>query len=59
MERDVAAADEVVRAVRSADPDVVITVGAESSVVGDGAVLRLPDRLTDAVEVLRQALYSG
>ncbi len=57
IERDVAAADEVVRAVRAAHPDVVIAVGgAESSEVGDGAVLRLPDRLTDAVEVLRQAI---
>lgn len=30
--------------------------GSDGSEVGDGAVLRLPDRLTDAVEVLRQAL---
>lgn len=57
IDRDVPAADEVVRAVRAARPDVLIAVGgAESSEVGDGAVLRLPDRLTDAVEVLRQAI---
>jgi DNA-binding transcriptional MerR regulator/methylmalonyl-CoA mutase cobalamin-binding subunit len=57
IDRDVAAADEVVHAVRSAHPDVVIAVGgSESSEVGDGAVLRLPDPLADAVEVLRQSL---
>jgi methanogenic corrinoid protein MtbC1 len=54
---DVPAADEVVRAVRAAHPDVVIGVGGrQSSEVGNGNVVRLPDRLTDAVEVLRQAL---
>jgi len=57
IDRDVAAADDVVRAVRAAHPDLVIAVGGrESAEVGNGAVLRLPDRLTDAVVVLRQAL---
>ena len=57
IERDVAAADEVVRAVRAAHPDVLIGVGGrQSAEVGDGSVVRLPDRLLDGVEVLRQAL---
>jgi DNA-binding transcriptional MerR regulator/methylmalonyl-CoA mutase cobalamin-binding subunit len=57
MGQDVAAADEVATAVRAVHPDLVIAVGGrESARVGNGAVLRLPDRLTDAVEVLRRAL---
>jgi len=57
MEHDVSAADEVVRAVREIHPDLVIAVGGSASaVVGNGDVLRLPDRLVDAVEALRQAL---
>lgn len=57
MSQDVAAANEVVTAVRAIHPDLVIAVGGrESPEVGNGAVLRLPDRLTDAVEVLRRAL---
>jgi hypothetical protein len=57
IDRDVAAADEVVRAVRAVQPKLVIAVGGrESSEVGNGAVLRLPDRLVDAVEALRRAL---
>ena len=57
IDRDVTAADEVVRAVRLAHPQVVIAGGGRASAdVGNGDVLRLPDRLTDAVEVLRQAL---
>jgi DNA-binding transcriptional MerR regulator/methylmalonyl-CoA mutase cobalamin-binding subunit len=57
IERDVIAADEVVRAVRATHPDIVIGVGGrQSSAVGNGRVVRLPDRLTDAVEVLRQAV---
>jgi DNA-binding transcriptional MerR regulator/methylmalonyl-CoA mutase cobalamin-binding subunit len=57
IDRDVAAADEVVRAVRAVHPELVIAVGGrESAEVGNGAVLRLPDRLVDAVEALRQAL---
>jgi MerR family transcriptional regulator, light-induced transcriptional regulator len=57
MGEDVAAADDVVRAVRGVHPDLVIAVGGrESAEVGNGAVLRLPDRLSDAIEVLRTAL---
>lgn len=57
IDRDVAGADEVVRAMRAAHPELVIGVGGgEASEVGNGAVVRLPGRLTDAVEVLRQAL---
>jgi len=57
MGQDVAAADQVVTAVRAVHPDLVIAVGGrESAEVGNGAVLRLPDRLTDAVEVLRRTL---
>jgi methanogenic corrinoid protein MtbC1 len=57
IDRDVAAADEVVSAARAAHPDLVITGGGRASAdVGNGDVLRLPDRLTEAVEVLRQAL---
>lgn len=57
MSQDVAAADEVVRAVRDVHPDLVIAVGGrESAEVGNGAVLRIPDRLSDAVEVLRTAV---
>ena len=57
MGQDVAAADDVVRAVRRVHPDLVIAVGGrESDEVGNGAVLRLPDRLSDAIEVLRTTL---
>ena len=57
IDRDVAAADEVVSAVRIAHPDLLIAGGGRASAdVGNGDVLRLPDRLTDAVQVLRQAL---
>ena len=57
IDRDVAAADEVVRAMRAAHPELVIGVGGgEASEVGNGAVVRLPGRLTDAVEVLRRTL---
>lgn len=57
VEQDVPAADEVVRAVRATHPDLVIGVGGrQSSEVTNGRVVRFPDRLTDAVEVLRQAL---
>lgn len=57
MGQDVAAADDVVRAVRAVHPDLVIAVGGrESAEVGNGAVLRLPDRLSDAIEVLRTGL---
>ncbi|HSI99143.1 MAG TPA: B12-binding domain-containing protein, partial [Patescibacteria group bacterium] len=57
IDRDVTAADEVVRAVRASNPDLVIAVGGrESTEVGNGAVLRLPDRLSEAVDVLRRAV---
>jgi MerR family transcriptional regulator, light-induced transcriptional regulator len=57
MGQDVAAADDVVRAVRAVHPDLVIAVGGrESAEVGNGAVLRLPDQISEAVEVLRKAL---
>lgn len=56
-DRDVASADDVVRAVRAVHPDLLIAVGgSQAAEVGNGAVLRLPDRLSDAVEVLRSAL---
>lgn len=57
MDRDIAAADAVVRALRAAHPELVIAVGGvHSASVGDGEVVRLPDRLSDAVEVLHRAL---
>jgi DNA-binding transcriptional MerR regulator/methylmalonyl-CoA mutase cobalamin-binding subunit len=57
LSQDVAAADDVVQAVRGVYPDLVIGVGGrESAGVGNGEVLRLPDRLSDAIEVLRTAL---
>lgn len=55
--RDVTAAGEVLIAVRAVHPDLVIAVGGrEAAEIGNGAVVRLPDRLGDAVEALRQAL---
>ena len=57
MDRDIAAADEVIRAVHATHPDVVVAVGGRlSSIVADGNLVRLPDRLGDAVEALRRAL---
>lgn len=57
VDADVPAADEVVKAVRAAHPDVVVAIGGgRSSVVGDDGVLRLPDGVTKAVETLREAL---
>lgn len=57
MDRDVSAADDVVRAVRAAHPGLVIAGGGRASAeVGNGSVVRLPDRLAEAVDVLRQAL---
>lgn len=57
MERDVPQADEVSRALRDAHPSLVIAVGGRrSSAVGNGGVVRLPDRLGDAVEALRRSL---
>lgn len=57
MEDDVAAADAVVGALRSTHPQLVIGVGGRHATeVGDGAVLRLPESLTAAVEAMRRAL---
>ena len=57
IDQDVAAADAVVRAVRAAHPALIVAAGGRlATEVGNGAILRLPDRLSDAVEVLRQAL---
>lgn len=57
VEADVAAADRVVRDLRTAMPDLVIGVGGiRSDAVGDGNLLRLPGRLSDAVDALHGAL---
>lgn len=57
MEGDVSAADEVVAALRSAHPQLVIGVGGRHATeVGDAAILRLPESLTAAVEAMRRAL---
>ena len=57
IERDVAAADDVVRALREAHPDLVIGVGgARSGSVEGSDILRLPDPLIQAVEVMAGAL---
>jgi MerR family transcriptional regulator, light-induced transcriptional regulator len=57
MDRDVAAADAVVTTLSTGHPQLVIAVGGHwSGVVGDGRVLRLPNRLSDAVDELRRAV---
>ncbi len=57
MEGDVSAANDVVRAVREAHPELPVAVGGRLSAgVGDGAVLRLPDPLVEAVEVMRRTV---
>jgi MerR family transcriptional regulator, light-induced transcriptional regulator len=57
MDEDVAFADQVVAALRASHPDVVIAVGGvHSPTVGNGGVLRLPGRLSDAVAALRGVL---
>ena len=57
MEGDVSAANEVVAALRGAHLQLVIGVGGRHAAdVGDGAVLRLPESLTAAVEALRRAV---
>jgi methanogenic corrinoid protein MtbC1 len=57
LETDVPAANQVVTALRAAMPDVVVAVGGRRSAeVGNGGVLRLSPRITDAVEELRAAL---
>jgi hypothetical protein len=57
MTDDVAAADAVVTALRDARDDLVVAVGGRrSTLVGNGGVVRLPDRLGEAVATLRAAL---
>jgi DNA-binding transcriptional MerR regulator/methylmalonyl-CoA mutase cobalamin-binding subunit len=57
IEQDVAAATDVVRALREAHPDLVIGVGgARSGSVDESDVMRLPDPLVRAVEVMADAL---
>jgi DNA-binding transcriptional MerR regulator/methylmalonyl-CoA mutase cobalamin-binding subunit len=57
MTDDVAAADAVVTALRDARDDLVVAVGGRrSTLVGNGGVIRLPDRLGEAVATLRAAL---
>lgn len=60
MPSDVPAADAVIDALRGRDPDLVIAVGGRlSTSVGDGGIVRLPDRLGDAVAQLRLAVADG
>lgn len=57
LERDVAAAEDVVAALRAGHPDLVVTVGGvRCGDLAQTGVVRLPDRLTDAVEALRETL---
>ena len=57
MEGDVNAANEVVRAVRDAHPELLIAVGGRRTAqVADGAILRLPERVAEAVEAMRRAV---
>lgn len=54
---DAAAANDVVRALRADGGNLVIGVGGvRASGVGDAKVVRLPDRLGDAVRALRESL---
>jgi hypothetical protein len=57
IDRDVAAADDVIRALREAHPNLVIGVGGarSDSVVGSD-IVRLPNPLAQAVEVMAGAL---
>ncbi|MBW3613644.1 MAG: MerR family transcriptional regulator [Chloroflexi bacterium] len=57
MTDDVAAADAVVSALREAPRDLVVAVGGRhAELIGNGDVLRLPERLRDAVGALADAL---
>lgn len=57
IERDVAAADDVVMVLGAEHPALVVAVGGRAAeAVGNGSVVRLPDGLRDAVEALRAAL---
>jgi DNA-binding transcriptional MerR regulator len=58
IDRDVAAAEEVVTALREAHPSLVIGVGGARSGSIEGLdIVRLPDRLVQAVEVMGDALH--
>ena len=57
MDRDASAAAEVVNAVHGRYPDLVVAIGGRPwAAVANANLVRLPDRLGDAVETLRQAL---
>jgi MerR family transcriptional regulator, light-induced transcriptional regulator len=57
MDRDVAAADEVVAALRAARPALTVAVGGRRAAeVADGEILHLPPGLSAAVDELRRAL---
>jgi DNA-binding transcriptional MerR regulator/methanogenic corrinoid protein MtbC1 len=57
IDRDVAAADDVIRALREAHPNLVIGVGgARSGLVVGSDIVRLPNPLAQAVEVMAGAL---
>ena len=57
MDDDVAFADQVVGALRAAHPELVVAVGGHRApTVGNGGVVRLPGRLSDAVAELQGAL---
>lgn len=57
IDRDVAAAQDVVRALHEANPELLIGVGgARSASVEASDIIRLPDRLGQAVEVMAGAI---
>jgi methanogenic corrinoid protein MtbC1 len=57
MHQDVPSADAVVAALRATHPTLTIAIGGRrGEEVGDGDVVRLPDRLDDAVSLLRGAI---
>jgi DNA-binding transcriptional MerR regulator/methylmalonyl-CoA mutase cobalamin-binding subunit len=57
IDRDVAAASDVVRALRAAEPNLIIGVGGGRAGSVEGSeVLRLPDRLVHAVEEMAGAI---
>jgi DNA-binding transcriptional MerR regulator/methylmalonyl-CoA mutase cobalamin-binding subunit len=57
IDRDVAAASDVVRALRAAEPNLIIGVGGGRAGSVEGSeLLRLPDRLVHAVEEMAGAI---
>jgi DNA-binding transcriptional MerR regulator/methylmalonyl-CoA mutase cobalamin-binding subunit len=57
IDRDVAAASDVVRALRAAEPNLIIGVGGGRAGSVEGSeLLRLPDRLVQAVEEMAGAI---